>query len=147
VKNKMEHVAMASVCLACKIEEDPRRPRDVINVFSHIKQVRLGKPIKPVILDSEYVFEETSYQHGEESVERSRVLCPHQASSQTYRHVPPASWIGQEQQVCPNVLELYERQSENRYFCEIPTGDHCLCLYIFVCSEAGYSSSQEASMV
>lgn len=51
----MEVVAMACVCLSCKIEEDPRRPRDVINVFSHIKQVRLGKPIKPVILDADYV--------------------------------------------------------------------------------------------
>merc|ERR1719462_759189 len=55
VKNKMEIVAMGCVCLACKIEEDPRRPRDVINVFSHIKQVRLGKPIKPVVLEAEYV--------------------------------------------------------------------------------------------
>lgn len=55
VRNKMEVVAMACVCLSCKIEEDPRRPRDVINVFSHIKQVRLGKPIKPVVLDADYV--------------------------------------------------------------------------------------------
>lgn len=28
--------------VASKIEESPRRPRDVINVFSHIRQVQLS---------------------------------------------------------------------------------------------------------
>ena len=36
-------VAMSCVVLACKIEECPRRTRDIINVFKHIKQVRSGK--------------------------------------------------------------------------------------------------------
>ena len=77
VKNKMEHVAMASVCLACKIEEDPRRPRDVINVFSHIKQVRLGKPIKPVILDSEYVSLKRQVINMERRVLKDLGFCVH----------------------------------------------------------------------
>merc|ERR1719317_1139331 len=57
VTNSMEVVAMGCVCLACKIEEaqPARRVRDVINVFTHIKQVRQGKPIKPVILDGDYI--------------------------------------------------------------------------------------------
>lgn len=40
VRYNMETVAMSCVCLASKIEEAPRRIRDVINVFHHIKQVR-----------------------------------------------------------------------------------------------------------
>jgi cyclin L len=55
VRQSMETTAMACVCLASKIEEDPRRIRDVINVFNHIKQVREGKPIEPVILDQDYI--------------------------------------------------------------------------------------------
>ena len=35
--------AMASVFLSSKIEEFPRRIREVMNVFHHIKQVRTGK--------------------------------------------------------------------------------------------------------
>ena len=34
---------MACLNLASKIEECPRRNRDVINVFHHIKQVRASK--------------------------------------------------------------------------------------------------------
>lgn len=40
VRHSMEATAMSCVCLASKIEEAPRRIRDVINVFHHIKQVR-----------------------------------------------------------------------------------------------------------
>lgn len=43
VRHNMEQVAMSCVCLASKIEEAPRRIRDVINVFHHIKQVRMQK--------------------------------------------------------------------------------------------------------
>jgi len=77
VKNKMEIVAMGCVCLACKIEEDPRRPRDVINVFSHIKQVRLGKPIKPVVLDAEYVNKKKNVINAERRVLKDLGFCVH----------------------------------------------------------------------
>lgn len=40
LRHNMETTAMSCVCLASKIEEAPRRIRDVINVFHHIKQVR-----------------------------------------------------------------------------------------------------------
>ncbi|KAJ8368004.1 hypothetical protein SKAU_G00080320 [Synaphobranchus kaupii] len=40
VKHSFEIVAMACVNLASKIEEAPRRIRDVINVFHHLRQIR-----------------------------------------------------------------------------------------------------------
>jgi len=43
VRQPMEVTAMACVYLASKIEEAPRRIRDVINVFHHVKQMRAGR--------------------------------------------------------------------------------------------------------
>lgn len=40
LRHNMETTAMSCIYLASKIEEVPRRIRDVINVFHHIKQVR-----------------------------------------------------------------------------------------------------------
>ncbi|CAF1204036.1 unnamed protein product [Adineta ricciae] len=55
VRRQMEIVAMACTNLAAKIEENARRIRDVINVFNHIKQVRSGKTIHPLLIDQVYV--------------------------------------------------------------------------------------------
>jgi transcription initiation factor TFIIIB Brf1 subunit/transcription initiation factor TFIIB len=55
VRRSMEIVAMACTNLAAKIEENARRIRDVINVFHHIKQVRSGSIIQPLILDQVYI--------------------------------------------------------------------------------------------
>lgn len=55
VRQPMEVTAMGCLCCASKVEEAPRRIRDVISVFEHIKQVREGREIKPVLLDQNYV--------------------------------------------------------------------------------------------
>jgi len=77
VRYSMEIVAMGCVCLACKVEEAPRRARDVINVFQHIKQVRQGKPIKPVILDTEYINLKNNIIKAERRVLKELGFCVH----------------------------------------------------------------------
>ncbi|XP_057303977.1 cyclin-L2-like [Hydractinia symbiolongicarpus] len=48
VKHEVEVSAMAAIFLAAKIEESPRRIRDVINVYEHVKQNMLKKPCVPM---------------------------------------------------------------------------------------------------
>lgn len=54
VKHNMEVTSMACIALASKIEEAPRRFRDVINVFHHLKQLRTGQEVKAMPLDHAY---------------------------------------------------------------------------------------------
>lgn len=46
VKYNMLNVAMACLFLAAKIEENCRRIRDVVNVFHHLKQKRMGRYVE-----------------------------------------------------------------------------------------------------
>merc|ERR1719348_2125145 len=77
VRYNFEHVAMGCVNLASKIEESPRRPRDVINVFTHVKQVRQGKPIKPVVLDPDYIRLKNDIIKAERRVLKELGFCVH----------------------------------------------------------------------
>ncbi|KAM7347066.1 cyclin-L1 [Cochliomyia hominivorax] len=77
VRHNMETVAMSCVCLASKIEEAPRRIRDVINVFHHIKQVRAQKDITPMILDTYYTNLKTQVIKAERRVLKELGFCVH----------------------------------------------------------------------
>merc|ERR1740117_1008167 len=48
-KFDVRHVAMGALFLATKVEECPRKVRDVINVFSHLEQLRTN--VTPVPMD------------------------------------------------------------------------------------------------
>ncbi|GFT02965.1 cyclin-L1 [Nephila pilipes] len=77
VRQPMEIVAMACITLASKIEEAPRRIRDVINVFHHIKQVRSGKTIQPLILDQNYINLKNQVIKAERRVLKELGFCVH----------------------------------------------------------------------
>ncbi|XP_014666909.1 PREDICTED: cyclin-L1-like [Priapulus caudatus] len=77
VKHNMEHYAMGCLNLASKIEEAPRRVRDVINVFHHIKQIRGSKPISPLILDQNYVNLKNQVIKAERRVLKELGFCVH----------------------------------------------------------------------
>eukprot|EP00095_Tigriopus_kingsejongensis_P004085 maker-scaffold1193_size56161-snap-gene-0.15 protein:Tk04085 transcript:maker-scaffold1193_size56161-snap-gene-0.15-mRNA-1 annotation:"hypothetical protein LOTGIDRAFT_213318" len=69
--------AMACLGLACKIEECPRRTRDIMSVFHHIRQVRSGKPIHPVVLDQRYTSLKNQIIRAERRVLKELGFCVH----------------------------------------------------------------------
>lgn len=77
VRHNMETTAMGCVCLASKIEEAPRRIRDVINVFNHVKQVCGQKAIQPVVLDQNYVGLKNQVIKSERRVLKELGFCVH----------------------------------------------------------------------
>lgn len=77
VRHSMEATAMSCVCLASKIEEAPRRIRDVINVFHHIKQVRGQKPLIPMVLDQHYINLKSQVIKAERRVLKELGFCVH----------------------------------------------------------------------
>lgn len=77
VRHAMETTAMGCVCLASKIEEAPRRIRDVINVFHHIKQVKSQKTITPVVIDQNYSILKTQVIKAERRVLKELGFCVH----------------------------------------------------------------------
>ncbi|XP_013781811.1 cyclin-L1-like [Limulus polyphemus] len=77
VKHGMEILAMACITLASKIEEAPRRIRDVVNVLHHIKQLRAGKTIQPLILDQNYINLKNQVIKAERRVLKELGFCVH----------------------------------------------------------------------
>ncbi|XP_033113720.1 cyclin-L1-like [Anneissia japonica] len=77
IKHNMEVVAMACVYLASKIEEAPRRIRDVINVFHHIRQKRNNRPVDPLVLDAKYVNLKSQVIKAERRVLKELGFCVH----------------------------------------------------------------------
>ncbi|OCT70586.1 cyclin-L2 isoform X1 [Xenopus laevis] len=77
VKHSMEHVAMACVHLASKIEEAPRRIRDVINVFHRLRHLREKQKPTPLILDQEYVNLKNQIIKAERRILKELGFCVH----------------------------------------------------------------------
>ncbi|KAA0714677.1 Cyclin-L1 [Triplophysa tibetana] len=70
-------VAMSCVNLASKIEEAPRRIRDVINVFHHLRQLRGKKTPSPLILDQNYISTKNQVIKAERRILKELGFCVH----------------------------------------------------------------------
>ncbi|KAF5898644.1 cyclin-L1 isoform X1, partial [Clarias magur] len=77
VKHSFEIVAMACINLASKIEEAPRRIRDVINVFHHLRQIRGKRSASPLILDQNYINTKNQVIKAERRVLKELGFCVH----------------------------------------------------------------------
>uniref|UniRef100_A0A672YP69 Uncharacterized protein n=1 Tax=Sphaeramia orbicularis TaxID=375764 RepID=A0A672YP69_9TELE len=77
VKHSFEIVAMACINLASKIEEAPRRIRDVINVFHHLRQIRGKKTPTSLILDQNYINTKNLVIKAERRVLKELGFCVH----------------------------------------------------------------------
>ncbi|KAM5163418.1 cyclin-L1 [Mantella aurantiaca] len=77
VKHSFEIVAMACINLASKIEEAPRRVRDVINVFHHLRQLRAKRTPNPLILDQSYINTKNQVIKAERRVLKELGFCVH----------------------------------------------------------------------
>lgn len=73
VRHRAETVAMACLQLGSKIEEEPRRVRDVLNVFQHLRHRSVG----PVLLDDEYINRKTQVIQAERRVLKELGFCVH----------------------------------------------------------------------
>nr|DBA26115.1 TPA: hypothetical protein GDO54_010413 [Pyxicephalus adspersus] len=77
VKHSSEIVAMACINLASKIEEAPRRIRDVINVFHHLRQLRAKRTPSSLILDQSYINTKNQVIKAERRVLKELGFCVH----------------------------------------------------------------------
>lgn len=77
VRHNHEITAMGCVCLASKIEEEPRRIRDVINVFRDIKQHSAGEERTPMVLDQTYTYQKNGVIKAERRVLKELGFCVH----------------------------------------------------------------------
>uniref|UniRef100_A0A8C1UM96 Cyclin L1a n=1 Tax=Cyprinus carpio TaxID=7962 RepID=A0A8C1UM96_CYPCA len=77
VKHSFEIVSMACMNLASKIEEAPRRIRDVINVFHHLRQLRGKRSPIPLILDQNYINTKNQVIKAERRVLKELGFCVH----------------------------------------------------------------------
>lgn len=68
---------MACVVLASKIEEAPRRVRDVLNAFHHLEQLRRKQTPEPLLLDHAYMALKNQVIKAERRVLKELGFCVH----------------------------------------------------------------------
>ncbi|KAM4612933.1 cyclin-L1-like [Polymixia lowei] len=77
VRHCAEMVATACVHLASKIEEEPRRIRDVLNVFYHLKHSKGRKTKVPMPLDATYINVKAQVIKAERQILKELGFCVH----------------------------------------------------------------------
>ncbi|KAG5835585.1 hypothetical protein ANANG_G00245560 [Anguilla anguilla] len=77
IRHCVETVAMACVHLASKIEEEPRRIRDVLNVFHRLKHNKGSRTVAPLPLDANYIRMKSQVISAERRVLKELGFCVH----------------------------------------------------------------------
>ncbi|XP_050956575.1 cyclin-L2-like isoform X1 [Labeo rohita] len=77
VRHCAETVAMACLQLASKIEEEPRRVRDVLNVFHHLKHAAGNRRVSPLVLDEGYISRKSDVIKAERRLLKELGFCVH----------------------------------------------------------------------
>ncbi|KAG7477603.1 hypothetical protein MATL_G00071410 [Megalops atlanticus] len=77
IRHCVETVAMACVHLASKIEEEPRRIRDVLNVFHRLKHGQESRTFTPFPLDANYINMKSQVIKAERRVLKELGFCVH----------------------------------------------------------------------
>ncbi|XP_077085991.1 cyclin-L2-like isoform X3 [Siphateles boraxobius] len=77
VRHCAETVAVACLQLASKIEEEPRRTRDVLNVFHRLKHAAGNRFFCPLLLDDGYVSRKSHVLKAERRVLKELGFCVH----------------------------------------------------------------------
>ncbi|XP_041130014.1 cyclin-L2-like [Polyodon spathula] len=77
VKHSMEYIGMACLHLASKIEEEPRRVRDVLNVFHRLRQIKQRRKLFPLPLDVSYICLKNQVIKAERRVLKELGFCVH----------------------------------------------------------------------
>ncbi|CAJ0951757.1 unnamed protein product [Ranitomeya imitator] len=132
VKHSMEHVSMACVHLASKIEEAPRRIRDVINVFHRLRQLREKQKPSPLVLDQDYVNLKNQIIKAERRVLKELGFCvhvkhPHKIivmylqvlECERNKHLVQTSWNYMNDSLRTDVFERFD-----------PETIACACIYL-----------------
>ncbi|MGH0182871.1 UNVERIFIED_CONTAM: hypothetical protein FKN15_010642 [Acipenser sinensis] len=72
-----QYIGMACLHLASKIEEEPRRVRDVLNVFHRLRQIKQRRKLSPLPLDVSYIFLKNQVIKAERRVLKELGFCVH----------------------------------------------------------------------
>ncbi|XP_073700549.1 cyclin-L1-like [Garra rufa] len=91
VRHCAETVAMACLQLASKIEEEPRRVRDVLNVFHHLRHAAGHRRVSPMLLDDGYISRKSDVIKAERRVLKELGFCVHVKHPHKVR--PPHSYM------------------------------------------------------
>ncbi|KAF6770172.1 hypothetical protein AHF37_11712 [Paragonimus kellicotti] len=138
VRHFYEHYAMACVFLAAKLEECPRRIRDIINVFHHARQVREQRSFSnptPVMLDQSYTNLKNQVIKAERRILKELGFCvhakhPHKLiicylkalEQETNARLVQCAWNYMNDSLRTNVFVRY-----------LPEAIACACIYLASC--------------
>ncbi|KAL5490932.1 hypothetical protein EMCRGX_G016135 [Ephydatia muelleri] len=110
VKYHIQHMAMACLFLSSKIEEDCRRLRDVINVFHHLKQKRMGSHLLAISAMAQLAGDPlSSLKVSSDWLSRGLMLDSFAAPQLRTEPIEPMEYMGEEYFKSKNTVIKYER--------------------------------------